>query len=269
MVGYAAATAHRGLRLIRIPTTVMAQADASIGVKNGVNAFGKKNFVGTFHPPWAVLNDFSFLSTLSHRDWISGIAEAIKVALIKDPPFFDFLEKHAVSLGNRAEDIMREVIHRCAALHLRHISTCGDPFELGSSRPLDFGHWAAHKLEQLTCYRMRHGEAVALGMAIDATYSYLSGLLSKNDWRRIMSILSNIGFDLLSPDLDRGESILEGIEEFREHLGGRLTILLLKGIGETLEVHEMDSEIVRASIALLKSLPSNSVENGQPSEQVL
>src|SRR5204862_2038620 len=83
-VGYAAATAHRGVRLIRVPTTVLAQADSGVGVKNGINAFGKKNFLGTFAPPAAVINDSTFLVTLSDREWRSGLAEAIKVALLKD-----------------------------------------------------------------------------------------------------------------------------------------------------------------------------------------
>ncbi len=104
-VGYAAATAHRGVRLIRVPTTVLAQNDSGVGVKNGVNAFAKKNFLGTFAPPSAVLNDAEFLTTLSDRDWRSGISEAIKVALLKDPAFFAFLEDHAAALA--ARDIRR------------------------------------------------------------------------------------------------------------------------------------------------------------------
>ena len=97
MVGYAAATAHRGVRLVRVPTTVLSQNDSGIGVKNSVNAFGKKNFLGTFAPPFAVFNDFTFLTTLSDRDWRAGISEAIKVALLKDATFFAFLEEHATA----------------------------------------------------------------------------------------------------------------------------------------------------------------------------
>ncbi|MEL6580612.1 MAG: 3-dehydroquinate synthase, partial [Cyanobacteria bacterium J06621_12] len=139
MVGYAAATAHRGVRLIRIPTTVLAQNDSGVGVKNGVNAFGKKNFLGTFAPPAAVLNDFDFLTTLSDRDWRSGIAEAVKVALIKDQDFFEFISSNAEKLSQRDGSAMEQLIYRCCELHLDHIANYGDPFEMGSSRPLDFG----------------------------------------------------------------------------------------------------------------------------------
>ena len=101
-VGYAAATAHRGVRLIRVPTTVLAQDDSAVGVKNGINAFGKKNFVGSFAPPHAVLNDFDLLTTLSDRDWRAGISEAVKVAVLKDPAFFTWIEGHADDLNDRS-----------------------------------------------------------------------------------------------------------------------------------------------------------------------
>jgi 3-dehydroquinate synthase len=251
MTGYAAATAHRGLRLIRVPTTVMAQADASIGVKNAINAFGKKNFLGTFAPPWAVLNDCSFLGTLSSRDWLSGVAEALKVALIKDAALFAFLEKSAPALKKRDMEVMQRVIQRSAALHLDHIAKGGDPFEFGSSRPLDFGHWAAHKLEQLSSFDLRHGEAVAIGIALDATYSHLIGRLPLGPWRRILALLERLGLPRWAPSLADVRAVLQGIQEFREHLGGRLTIMLLAGIGQPVEVHELEREVVEEAIVLL------------------
>lgn len=247
MVGYAAATAHRGVRLIRIPTTALAQNDSAVGVKNGINAFGKKNFLGSFAPPYAVLNDFDFLTTLCDRDWRAGIAEAIKVALIKDADFFEFIVSNAKQLAQRDMEVMQQLIYRCAQLHLEHISTSGDAFEMGSSRPLDFGHWAAHKLEQLSDFRLRHGEAVAIGIALDSTYSYLSGLLSRTEWQHIINTLVAIGFTLSVPELAEqlnappsSRCLLAGLTEFREHLGGELTLMLLQEIGQGLEVHEVD-----------------------------
>ncbi len=250
MVGYAAATAHRGVRLIRIPTTALAQNDSGVGVKNGINAFGKKNFLGSFATPYAVLNDFDFLTTLSDRDWRSGIAEAIKVALIKDADFFEFIMSNAKQLAQRDMEVMQQLVYRCAQLHLEHIANSGDAFELGSSRPLDFGHWAAHKLEQLTDFRLRHGEAVAIGIALDSTYSYLSGLLSRTEWQHIINMLLAVGFTLSVPELAEqlnsppsSRCLLAGLTEFREHLGGELTLMLLQGIGQGLEVHEVDVSI--------------------------
>ncbi len=259
LVGYAAATAHRGIRLIRVPTTVLAQNDSGVGVKNGINAFGKKNFLGTFAPPYAVINDSAFLTTLDDRDWRSGIAEAVKVALIKDASFFDFIHSHSAALKRRDMDTMQQVIYRCAQLHLEHIANSGDPFEMGSSRPLDFGHWAAHKLEHLTNYRLRHGEAVAIGIALDSTYSYLVGLLDCSQWQRILSTLSALGFTLYVPEMveklsqmEHPHCLFRGLTEFREHLGGELTLTLLKRIGKAIEVHQVDLLLYRQAISLLR-----------------
>jgi 3-dehydroquinate synthase len=257
-VGYAAATAHRGVRLIRVPTTVLSQDDSAVGVKNGINAFGKKNFVGSFAPPHAVLNDFDLLLTLSDRDWRAGISEAVKVALLKDAAFFRWIEHHANDLNERSLAAMARVVHRSAQLHLQHIATSGDPFELGSSRPLDFGHWAAHKLEQLSHHELRHGEAVAIGIALDSTYSYLTGSLPHADWRRIIELFEAVELPIWHPDMATPGSggrpaMLAGLEEFREHLGGRLTIMLLERIGSGFEVHELDEVVLLEAADLLRA----------------
>lgn len=253
LVGYAAAIAHRGVRHIRIPTTVLSQNDSGVGVKNGINYQGKKNFVGTFAPPVAVFNDAHFLTTLDDRDWRSGIAEAIKVALIKDPAFFEWLERHANALAHRDMEAMSYLIYRCADLHMKHISG-GDPFEMGSARPLDFGHWAAHKLEYLTHFSIRHGEAVAIGIALDVVYSQLVGRIQEDEADRVLHVLHSVGFDLFHPALaeNNSEHLVQGLAEFREHLGGELTITLLDALGKGVEVHEMDETLIRQAVAKLE-----------------
>jgi len=245
MVGYAATIAHRGVKLIRIPTTVLAQNDAAVGVKNGINTLGKKNFLGTFAPPYAIINDSRFLETLDQRDWISGVAEAIKVALIKDSSFFEYIEEHALQLAARDMNSMQHVIYQCAKMHM----------EGGSSRPLDFGHWAAHKLEHMTQYRLRHGEAVAIGMAIDIAYAYKIGLIQEDVLERVLQVLENVGFNLHIPIANEKEleTLLDGIQEFREHLGGKLTITLLSKIGSKIDVHEIDLSKMKEAIALLNN----------------
>lgn len=255
MAGYAAAIAHRGVGLVRIPTTVLAQNDAAVGVKNGINLFGKKNFLGTFALPLAIIDDRDFLKTLGHRDWIAGTAEAVKVALIQDASFFETLEADASDLHARDPQAMDRLIHRCAELHINHIAQGGDPFETGSSRPLDFGHWAAHKLEHLTGYELRHGEAVAIGMALDVIYSAKIGLLTGGEKDRILSLLARLGFSLEIPaGLPGGpEALLAGIEEFREHLGGRLTITLLEAIGRKQDVHQIDRGVMEEAIGELSA----------------
>jgi 3-dehydroquinate synthase len=253
MVGLAATTAHRGCRLIRIPTTTLSQDDSGVGVKNGINAFGKKNFIGTFAPPYAVINDFDLLASLTERDKRAGYVEAVKVALIRDREFFEEIERNAGALRAFDAGAMERLIYRCAELHVHHIATSGDPFEFGSARPLDFGHWAAHKLEQLSEFKIRHGEAVAIGIALDVTYSRRMGHLDAGGAERVLSLLEKLGFELFANELlnvDSGNRlmVLKGLEEFREHLGGRLTVTLLKAIGQGFEAHEMNLPRVMESI---------------------
>lgn len=258
LVGYAAGITHRGLRLIRMPTTVLGQNDSGIGVKNGINAFNKKNALGTFAAPFAVVNDFDFLTTLSARDRVAGMAEAVKVALIKDRSFFDWLWQHADELARFEMPQVRTLIERCAVLHLRHIAQAGDPFELGSARPLDYGHWAAHKLESLSDYTLRHGEAVAIGLALDTRYSAEVGMLPSEDAERVATLLERLGFvlwtDLLELRSSQGErAVLAGIEEFREHLGGQLCVTMLTAIGAGKEVHDLTTSTIDAAIDWLEA----------------
>jgi 3-dehydroquinate synthase len=245
MAGLAAATAHRGVRHVRLPTTTLSQADSGVGVKNGINAFGKKNFIGTFAPPFAVVNDFDMLDSLSDPDKRAGYVEAVKVALIRDREFFECLEADAKKLAAFEPAAMERLIERSARLHVEHIATGGDPFEMGSARPLDFGHWAAHKLEQLSDYRLRHGEAVAVGIALDVIYARNIGLLDGASVERVLNLLEALGFELFAQELLHADSaaallVLNGLEEFREHLGGKLAITLLRAIGQGVEVGEMN-----------------------------
>ncbi len=245
MAGYAAATFHRGVRLLRLPTTVLAQNDAGVGVKNGVNQAGVKNLIGTFAPPFAVIADGDFLATLPARDRRAGLAEAVKVAAIRDAAFFDWLTGQAAALAMFEETASDIMIRRSAALHLDHITGCGDPFEMGSARPLDFGHWAAHRLETLSGHRLRHGEAVAIGMTIDALYAVETGLMPAADATRLVTLLEALDFPLWDNGLaargtDGRRLILKGIEDFREHLGGRLTIAMLSEIGRAVDIHHID-----------------------------
>lgn len=244
-IGYAAATAHRGIRLIRMPTTVLAQNDAGIGVKNAINYRGRKNYLGTFAAPFAVINDFDFLSTLPQRDKVSGIAEAIKVALIRDGEFFNWLYENRAALAEFAQEPTERMITRCAELHLNHIRSSGDPFEQGSARPLDFGHWCAHRLEELSASELRHGEAVAIGIALDSLYSYLKGMIGIESLKRIRATLEGVGFTLNHQALESLD-IHKALEDFREHLGGKLCITLLTCEGSAIEVNEIDHHTMEA-----------------------
>ncbi|ANT63226.1 hypothetical protein AYJ57_22375 (plasmid) [Salipiger sp. CCB-MM3] len=255
-VGMATATAHRGIRHIRVPTTVLSQNDSGVGVKNAVNFEGSKNFAGSFAPPWAVLNDFDMLETLPPAIRRAGISEAVKVALIRDPEFFLWLETNAEALRRFEPAAEEYMIRRSAELHMHQIAHGGDPFERGSARPLDFGHWSAHKLEGLTHYAVSHGDAVAMGIALDTRYSVLAGLLPEGGEERVLALLQALDLPVWHPALEQRDAggqleILNGLEEFREHLGGELTVTLLLGLGTGVEMHEMKPELVAEALGWL------------------
>ncbi len=247
-VGFATAIAHRGLRLVRIPTTTLAQADSGVGVKNGVNLFGKKNWMGAFAVPWAVINDTAVLSTLPDRDFICGFSEAVKVALLKDPAVFDTLCRTAARIRRRDLSAALPMIRASVEMHLAHITRGGDPFEANEARPLDFGHWSAHKLEAMSDFQVRHGEAVALGVAVDSVYSSLALGLPARDADRVLRCLSALGFALDHPALHDTEILFAGLEEFRQHLGGRLTLTMLRAVGDPVDIHEVDRDLMCAAI---------------------
>lgn len=258
-VGLAAALVHRGLRQVRVPTTVLGQNDAGVGVKNGVNFLGGKNALGTFAPPFAVLNDFDFLRTLPLRDWLCGVAEGWKVSIIRDRPFFDWLGAHAEKFPARDAAAMEALVRRCAEIHLEHIRTNGDPFEYGRARPLDFGHWSAHKLELMSGFAISHGEAVAAGVLLDSIYAQKQGWLSTGELDAIARGLRASGFALWFDEFDRRDDagrreVFGGLEDFREHLGGELTVTYPRGLGARHEVHEIDLAVMEESLLALRHI---------------
>jgi 3-dehydroquinate synthase len=256
-VGYAAATAHRGVRLVRFPTTTLSQDDSGVGVKCAINGFGKKNWIGAFAVPFAVINDFAFLHSQDEETRRAGLIEAVKVSLVKDGIFFEWIEKHVDELAALVPAALEECVERSALLHARHIAQGGDPFETGSSRPLDFGHWAAHKLEQLSGFSLSHAHAVAIGAALDTLYSARCGLLRDCVAERVIEVISGLKLPLWHPALDLRDGngrrrVHEGLEEFREHLGGELTVLLLRDAGIGQDVHALDEGLVDACLDALR-----------------
>lgn len=259
MAGFAASTVHRGIKLLRFPSTVLSQDDSAMGVKNGINAWGKKNFIGSFTVPDAVFCDSDLLHSLPIREHIAGLSEAIKVALLKDKAFFEWIENNAAKLKTAHEDTSNEAIFRSAKLHLRHICDSGDPFEKGSSRPLDFGHWIGHRLESLSQNEIKHGEAVSIGMAVDITYAQQQGWLSKDVAERILRCISECGLPISHPLLEQVEACLKGLSEFREHLGGKLTLVQLRDIAEPFDVHEVDSSVMKEVLLRLSKQESKPI----------
>jgi len=270
LVGFAVATAHRGLRLVRMPTTTLAQGDSGVGVKCGVNRFGQKNWVGALAPPWAVVNDLTFLDTQPERERRAGLAEALKVALVRSPELFEYLEENTAALNALQRQAVHHAVIEGGRIHADHIANGGDPFEQGESRPLDFGHWSAHKLEQLSGFELSHGEAVAVGMVIDLHYAHRIGLLAESDLRRILDVASRMGLltALESPSVIRELSsasqssdapLLRGFEEFRLHLGGQLCLCMVTGPGQSSDVNVVDHDALQQALCDTLTLAQQTV----------
>jgi 3-dehydroquinate synthase len=223
-----------------------------VGVKNGINAFGSKNLIGSFAPPWAVVNDTTLLPTLADQDWRAGLSEAVKVALLKDPALLEDVERSSSLLLGRDLDTMERIVTRTADLHVAHIVQGGDPFELQRARPLDFGHWSAHRLEQMTGFRLSHGDAVAIGLLIDLQYAALSLGGCSTLVTRVADCLASLGFPLTSDAMGDEDRLLEGIERFREHLGGTLALTMVTRAGESSEIASIDVDLMRQAIRLTR-----------------
>lgn len=247
-VGFAAATAHRGIRLIRIPTTTLAQGDSGVGVKNAINFFEKKNWLGTFATPWAVINDVQILNSLPDRDFKCGFAEAVKVSLLKSADQFENLVANARLINKRDPEKSQQALKHSVLLHLDHITRGGDPFEAEMARPLDYGHWSAHKLEPLSDYTLRHGEAVSIGVALDSLYSARMHKLLRADAHRVVACLAQIGLPTSHKRLADKSLLFNGLEEFRQHLGGELTITMIDQPGQPVNVNEIDYNEMSAAI---------------------
>jgi 3-dehydroquinate synthase len=214
--------------------------------------------MGCFAPPFAVINDLALLVTLGDEDWFGGFAEAVKVSIIRDGSFFEQIEQAVPDLCERNLTVAEQIIYRSAELHLRQISKGGDPFEFGSARPLDFGHWAAHRLEVISNHELGHGYAVSIGIALDSIYAQKQGLITEQESRRILALLSSLRLPIYSKWLEARDEggmllLIKGAEDFREHLGGQLNITLPTSIGTAIEVHELDYVLVEECIKCLAS----------------
>lgn len=253
-VGFGAAMAHRGVRMVRVPTTTLAQDDSAMGVKCGVNMFGQKNALGCFAAPWAILCDEKFLSTLPLEHWLGGFSEVVKIALLKDAPLFEQLEACATSITARDMKVASPILRRSAWLHREHILSGGDPFEVGSARPLDHGHWSAHRLEVLSHFAIAHGQAVGIGIALDACLAVEMNLLHASVAPRIIRLLQSLQLPVWHPLLESSQELFAGLEQFRQHLGGNFAIPLVVAIGACREVTRISAQDLRQAISNLRTL---------------
>lgn len=231
LAGFAAASYMRGIRVVQMPTTLLAQVDAAIGGKTGVNHASGKNLIGAFHQPAAVVADIDTLGSLDERDYLAGLAEVIKYGAIRDEHFFSWLESRSAALKARMPDALLEAVHASAAYKCKIVSA--DERESGQRALLNFGHTFGHALETVTDYqRYRHGEAVAVGMVIAARLSELLGRLRVGNSERLVHLLKGLGLPVHLPDdIDR-ERMLSLMRLDKKNRADHLRLILLDAIGE-------------------------------------
>ena len=232
ITGFAASIYMRGLQFAFVPSTLLAQVDAAIGGKNGVNLLGFKNIVGVFSHPQFILSDFSLLSTLPEKELACGIAEVVKHALIKSTSLFDLLEEDWNSLLSLKPNITGKIIEESVKIKADIVSA--DALEAGGRRKLNFGHTLGHAIEKAR--HLPHGEAVSIGMAAAARISEARGTLSFYDTRRIESLLQNFRLPFKLPA--DSEPLLEAIKKDKKRTGEEIYFVLLAGIGKA-EVKKM------------------------------
>jgi 3-dehydroquinate synthase len=258
IVTLAASLIRRGIGHIRVPTTLIGQIDAGIGLKGAVNFCGKKSFVGCFHPPEQVLIDPDFLQTLPRRCLVSGIAEAIKMGIARDVTLFELIEARSLDLvASGFEEPVeegRELLRRSVWAMLDELRK--NPYEdQGYERVVDFGHTFSPALEAAMAFDIQHGEAVAIDMALSATIARALGLISGDVWQRIINVLRTASLPIFARRLDL-QLCRDALAEARRHRGGSMNLVVPAGLGRVVFLKDADDlpdSVLELSLASLSS----------------
>jgi len=246
LAGFVAATYMRGVPLIQIPTTLLAQVDSSIGGKVAVNHDRLKNKIGAFYQPRAVITDIETLSSLPQREIISGLGEVIKYAVIKDAAFFAELEAGIEKLLAREKPALENVVARCAAIKAAVVEK--DERDTGLRNILNFGHTVGHALETISNYGIAHGQAVAIGMMAAAGIAQEMGIFQFRDLIRMRKLLKGAGLMTALPPVDV-KKVMELMKRDKKVQGGKIRFILPRAIGEVFMTDEVNLALVEKALA--------------------
>jgi 3-dehydroquinate synthase len=241
LAGFVAATYMRGVPLVQLPTSLLAQVDSSVGGKVAVNHGKLKNNIGVFYQPRLVTADISTLKTLPAAESENGLAEVIKYGIIRDPELFKLIELNIGKIKSADEKLLEDMVSRCVSIKVGVVEQ--DEKDLGLRNILNFGHTVGHALEAVSDFRIPHGQAVAIGMLAAGRISWTVGLLNEVDVSRIKSIIKKPGLPVTIPGLDVGR-IMQAMEHDKKKVGGKLRFVLLRAIGEALISDEVSAEVV-------------------------
>lgn len=259
LAGFAAATWNRGLRLIQVPTTLLAMVDSSVGGKTGINLPEAKNVIGAFWQPTMVWSDVTSLTSLPTREFRSGLAEVVKYGVILDEEFFEFLEEEADAILSRNDEAIIEIIRRSCRLKA-HVVAQDELESTGLRAILNYGHTFGHAIESLTDYgTLLHGEAVAIGMTMAGRLAAISQRWKTSSWNRQTRLLERFGL----PTQMEGEiaavcsedRMIEAMSRDKKNAYGQLHLILPNRIGEVQTVSDVPTHLVRQAIAACIARP--------------
>lgn len=247
LTGFVAASYRRGMPLVQVPTTLLAQIDSSIGGKTGINHALGKNLIGAFYQPELIFADPAVLLTLPERAYREGWAEIVKTGVILDAELFAMLEERLPDLERRNADLLAQVVARCIRIKMDVVQ--GDERDSGQRNLLNYGHTFGHALETITAYgTWLHGEAVSIGMEVAGRIAVTRGLISENDLTRQRKLLQAIGLPVACPGID-SEAILVAMQNDKKVLSGRTRWILPTSIGQAQMYSDIPLETVRLAIA--------------------
>ena len=246
LAGFVAATYMRGLPLIHLPTTLLAQVDSSIGGKTAVNHGKLKNQIGAFYQPCAVFSDTSVLKTLPSIQMSNGLAEVIKSAVIGDKVLFELLEHKMASIREENEPALEAIIRHAAAVKTRVVSR--DERDGGPRNTLNLGHTVGHAIETVTAFKVNHGTAVAVGMVVAARIACRLGLFLQRDLERLMNVIAGAGLPTSMPELAIAD-VLDAVKHDKKASSGKIKFILPVRIGQVIITDKVNLEMVAEALA--------------------
>ena len=246
LAGFVAATYQRGVPLVQIPTTLLAQVDSSIGGKVAVNHGQLKNNIGAFYQPRVVITDTDTLKTLDNREFNNGLAEVIKSAVVRDAEFFAFIEENLDNIKSLDTDALEEVVFRSAKIKAEIVEK--DERDLGLRSILNYGHTVGHAIETASDFKTTHGEAVAMGMLVAGRISHRLGIMDKNELSRLKAVIARAGLPTSMPELNT-ERIIEAMRHDKKIAQGKIRFVLPRKIGEVFVTDEVSPRLVEEVLA--------------------
>ena len=245
LTGFVAATYMRGVPLIQMPTTLLAQVDSSIGGKVALDHGQLKNKIGAFYQPRLVISDITTLKSLTTTELSQGLAEVIKYAAIRDKGFFAYLERNLEQIKSLDEGLLEDIVLRSAQIKAEIVEK--DELDFGLRHILNYGHTVGHAIESASDFKAGHGEAVALGMLAAGRISNKLGMLSQNELIRLKEVIQRVGLPTKMPSLEVGR-IIQAMEFDKKIFEGKIRFILLRSLGEAFITDEVSPSLIEQAL---------------------